>query len=525
MDQVQPHDSAMPEAEEAGFIRAAQRGDRVAYLALARWHWPAVSGIARVLAPPDRVEERILDVFEHGWKGLHFIPEGQRYFAWILRIAFNLCRSAPELEAFRTTAAVEPAADPDDVPAQIDGAFLKLAVQHRDPLILALACSLSHADIGRVLDIAPRTVAQRLSEARAELYNGRGGWLPTTGLRHFKLAQLCDYVGTDPAAAPAFVRDHLADCADCRAVLTALESQDRILARRLAGRADGEGVEGFLHDMVERLGDASPPERAEASEDEAKADAPRPPVAVPRVSRPPGRESRKPAPVRAARPDHPGPTLAALVMVVMVLLAVVLGPRAQPWLTRIGFHWGPPSNRDPATEVAGARSPSHSWASSETTSHEGSRMADSADQERRVPHGIPPAPQAPDSAGRTPASRMAATPATSTVTSPATRAPSTPTRRVRTRPDSTARAAAPVGLLCGQVVDPEGQPIEGAQVVVAGVEVVLATDRTGRFCLTAPGGEQVLFVARSGFTALSRRVNVGPRSAELTLVLDPVSTP
>src|SRR5262249_7438833 len=41
-------------------------------------------------------------------------------------------------------------------------------------------------------------------------------------------------------------------------------------------------------------------------------------------------------------------------------------------------------------------------------------------------------------------------------------------------------------LLCGQVVDETGTPLEGARVLLASPSLVVRTDRRGRFCIACP---------------------------------------
>src|SRR5262245_7330149 len=200
MDSTRPREIAMPETEEIEFVRAAQRGDRVAFLALARWHWPWVVPLVEALCPRERVAARTLEVFEHAWRGLHFLPEGQRFFVWIHRIAFNLCLAVspgpePRGAEKRGESALSGAAD--DLVLPLARAFPELTAEHQQVLLLRHALGLSLEDTARMLEVTPRTARERLSGARADLYT-RLAKRDSATLRHFTLAQLCDYVGTDP---------------------------------------------------------------------------------------------------------------------------------------------------------------------------------------------------------------------------------------------------------------------------------------------------------------------------------------
>jgi hypothetical protein len=74
-------------------------------------------------------------------------------------------------------------------------------------------------------------------------------------------------------------------------------------------------------------------------------------------------------------------------------------------------------------------------------------------------------------------------------------------------------------LLCGQVLDEQGQPIAGARVLLADLDLGARTDRRGRFCLSAPPGDRTLSVVALGFRTLRQPLHVGDAPAELALTL------
>jgi hypothetical protein len=86
-------------------------------------------------------------------------------------------------------------------------------------------------------------------------------------------------------------------------------------------------------------------------------------------------------------------------------------------------------------------------------------------------------------------------------------------------PAAPAAPASEPAILCGQVSDSDGHPIVRAQVMMADVGVVVLTDRSGRFCLTAPAGERTLSVVALGFTSSRRVVTMGKHTAELSITL------
>ncbi len=74
-------------------------------------------------------------------------------------------------------------------------------------------------------------------------------------------------------------------------------------------------------------------------------------------------------------------------------------------------------------------------------------------------------------------------------------------------------------LLCGEVRDDAGEPVAGARVLLADLDLGARTDRRGRFCIAAPIGDRTLTVTAQGFATLRRLVSLGRQTAELTLQL------
>lgn len=79
--------------------------------------------------------------------------------------------------------------------------------------------------------------------------------------------------------------------------------------------------------------------------------------------------------------------------------------------------------------------------------------------------------------------------------------------------------------LCGEVRDPAGRAVVGAQVALADLGHVTATDETGRFCLDAPPGPHTLSVLAVGYTPDRRTVEVpgaGEPPAQYAVTLERV---
>jgi uncharacterized protein YfaS (alpha-2-macroglobulin family) len=78
------------------------------------------------------------------------------------------------------------------------------------------------------------------------------------------------------------------------------------------------------------------------------------------------------------------------------------------------------------------------------------------------------------------------------------------------------------GVVAGRVLDPQGQPVAGAMVTVAGTQVRTATDAAGAFRLVGvPAGPRIITVARVGMGTASREVVVGAEPVQVEIVMQP----
>ena len=569
MDEERSQEFGMPEGEEAGFVRAAQRGDRVAFIALARCYWPTVARVVGALTgSPEVAARRTLDVFEHAWKGLHFMPDGLRFYVWVHRIAFNLCQAGPIRAA--TTA---PKAASEDAAQRCGRAFAHLSTEHQRVLALRAASHLEVENIARILELSPAAAQAQLSEARADLHSRWTGGDPTASLRHFSLQQLSDYVGTDPAAASEFVRAHFGQCDECRRVLTALEAQERIVTALLADAADGAGLEPFLNQLVERVAGERHAERmTSAARPVASADQASGVVATTGARAPekarrgaPATRPAEPRAVSAVSPTRPSRSafriLVVTALVIVVVLGVRFGSRIEPWLESQGIHFGGPKRPSPtqAASVKRFTAPPEREAAPAPVETLSVAPLPEPEEPASAPSPVRPAsprrkaevvapekrpPRTPASAavqGATPATNTKATAENATAPPPApasqASAPRSPASVTTDSPpapeahrDTAAtqhapppRAAGP-RLVCGRVADAEGKAVERAQLNVTGVELVVLTDRLGRFCFSVPSGDRTLSVLAEGFQPLYRKIGE-QTSAELSLTLEVAPPP
>jgi hypothetical protein len=76
-------------------------------------------------------------------------------------------------------------------------------------------------------------------------------------------------------------------------------------------------------------------------------------------------------------------------------------------------------------------------------------------------------------------------------------------------------------LLCGEVIDSEGHPVEGARVQLVSFALTVRTDRRGRFCVACPPGVRALRVEASGFPVVNRTVELSGELVETRIALPP----
>jgi hypothetical protein len=106
---------------------------------------------------------------------------------------------------------------------------------------------------------------------------------------------------------------------------------------------------------------------------------------------------------------------------------------------------------------------------------------------------------------------------TTPVAEPATPQPAGVPAPSRPEPAATDEATWP--LLCGQVVDSAGNPVVGARVLVADLDVDARTDKRGRFCFSAPPGERTVSVVAMGFAPWREVVSLVGQTLELRIPL------
>jgi hypothetical protein len=183
----------------------------------------------------------------------------------------------------------------------------------------------------------------------------------------------------------------------------------------------------------------------------------------------------------------------------------------------------PPAAASPTAEAPRAASPSRAVEVRPNQVGEEIRV-------RRAGEAAPPSPSTGNVSGQTGQVHK------KTMAQPldATKRPATEGARDEAKPDMYRFAPAPPGAaapfaegesrLCGDVQDPSGRPVAGAQVVVSDVGRTTTTDASGRFCVRVPKGDHALSVMAVGYRESRQtvRVHAAEAAARVTLSAVPV---
>ncbi len=166
---------------EAALTARAQQGDREAFAALIRSHYPGlVRVIYRLCGDAGLAEDAAQETFLKAWQRLISFTPGTSLKSWLYRIGVNTALDAlrrgwnapVDLEA---VSAADDAAGPEEALLQkersrtVQAAILSLSEANRAILVLREYGGLSYAEIAAVLDIPAGTVMSRLNYARNRL--------------------------------------------------------------------------------------------------------------------------------------------------------------------------------------------------------------------------------------------------------------------------------------------------------------------------------------------------------------------
>ena len=162
--------------ETDGFlVCASSHGDREAYASLVERYGRSVFAVCLgILGNVSDAEDAAQDTFVKGFIKLTALKDGERFKAWIMQIARNLCRDhkrkAMVRNQYSAGQGVEegtPQRDFDDLRHALE----KLPQKHRLPLMLFYFNGHSAKSVAEVLEISEAGACTRLARARRELRN------------------------------------------------------------------------------------------------------------------------------------------------------------------------------------------------------------------------------------------------------------------------------------------------------------------------------------------------------------------
>jgi len=186
MSPSEPRFIWLEESVENGLTRAALRGNRQAFLALADHYLKPVYRLAYALTRDrDAATGIAREAFGRAWFGLQGIPEGKRFFPWVLHLARNLsvahsrrhAGEAPRLPEMAPDASAEERAEARVEQATRE-ALRALRPDEQTALALRIVDRLPHEEIAALLDQPSVIALARLSSARGYLLrrgNGASG--------------------------------------------------------------------------------------------------------------------------------------------------------------------------------------------------------------------------------------------------------------------------------------------------------------------------------------------------------------
>lgn len=172
---------AMEEPRESELVRAAQMGDREAYRELIRHYERPVYRLSYALTRNhEEAAALAVETFARGLAEIGRLPEGKRFFPWLLRFARNLsvtrARRRADAEAQTSSAPVPQTAPsqrdpsrPVELEQRLLDALSELRPDEQMALALRIGERLPYAEIAILLEHSAGVTLSRLSSARALL--------------------------------------------------------------------------------------------------------------------------------------------------------------------------------------------------------------------------------------------------------------------------------------------------------------------------------------------------------------------
>lgn len=169
--------------DDASLAARARDGDSRAFVELVARHQDRVFRfILRMTGSRDEAMDLAQDTFMKAWQAMHRWQPEARFGTWLLQIARNATldalrrRGVVQFEPLDDEAVViDRAPQPEESLftrqryGLLERALQRIAVEHREVLLLREVESLSYAEIGVTLGLAEGTVKSRIARARVAL--------------------------------------------------------------------------------------------------------------------------------------------------------------------------------------------------------------------------------------------------------------------------------------------------------------------------------------------------------------------
>jgi RNA polymerase sigma-70 factor (ECF subfamily) len=168
---------------DAELVERAQEGDLQAFAELVRTHERRLRLVLlRILDDTRDVDEAVQDAFVQAWRNLDRYRGEAAFFTWLYRIGVNAAlartrrkeRITTGLDSLEAEGAAhvpdelmpEPAAEADDVRAQVIAALAELPFEHREAVVLRDLAGLSNQEVADALGVS-------LAAAKSRIHRGR----------------------------------------------------------------------------------------------------------------------------------------------------------------------------------------------------------------------------------------------------------------------------------------------------------------------------------------------------------------
>lgn len=178
-------DVYFPPDEDLALVRQTLAGESAAFGVLVTRYQKVLYTVAfRMLGNAEDARDVTQDAFVKAYQRLATFDPSYRFFSWMYRILVNEClntvrgRHQQEPLSAEMSSGETPfdAAEAEERRRQVEGALMRLSLDHRVVIVLRHFVGNSYEEIADVLEIPEKTVKSRLYAARQRLGVELLGW-------------------------------------------------------------------------------------------------------------------------------------------------------------------------------------------------------------------------------------------------------------------------------------------------------------------------------------------------------------